>query len=76
MTAENPTQPVPDEILQQLLELALRPYQEIRDSISGLTLEESRSWDEFVHGPGYDPDPLRRYVRSHGGHCSGGGGCS
>lgn len=21
-----------------------------------------------------DPDPLRRYVRAHGGHCSGGGG--
>ncbi len=24
----------------------------------------------------YDSDPLRRYIRERGGHCSGGGGCS
>ncbi len=23
----------------------------------------------------YDTDPLRRYIRATGGHCSGGGGC-
>lgn len=27
-------------------------------------------------GTYYDPDPLRRYVRDHGGFCSGGGGPS
>jgi hypothetical protein len=38
--------------------------------------DRRRMWDEFIHGPGYDPDPERRYFREHGGHCSGGGGCS
>lgn len=33
-----------------------------------------RSYREFMETD-YDPDPLRRYVRAHGGHCSGGGGC-
>lgn len=34
------------------------------------------SYMEFTRGPGYDHDPERRYTREHGGHCSGGGGCS
>lgn len=34
------------------------------------------SYNEFVYGADYDPCPERRYVRAHGGHCSGGGGCS
>lgn len=71
---ENPTQPVPDDALLTLLEI-LFP-EPMRDSLSGLTMEESAAWDEFAYGPGYDSDPLRRYVREHGGHCSGGGGCS
>ncbi len=34
------------------------------------------SYMDFTRGPDYDHDPERRYTREHGGHCSGGGGCS
>jgi len=46
-------------------------HEPLRDSLSGLTFEEEMAWRDFTHGPGYDPDPLRRLIRFQGGHCSG-----
>jgi len=69
---EHPTQTVPADVLISLLSALER----------GLEREETpdcdpiESYERFRDGEAYDSDPLRRYVRSHGGHCSGGGGCS
>jgi hypothetical protein len=67
-----PTQPVPDDILLQLLEILFpTPRATSRD-----LRRAARNFNEFIYGDEYDPCPERRYVRAHGGHCSGGGGCS
>jgi hypothetical protein len=47
----------------------------MRDSLTGLTSDARADFDRFINGPDWDSDPLRRYTRSHGGRCSGGGGC-
>lgn len=57
---------------QQRVEFFNRPKPHRRLNIRAAV----ESYMEFTRGPGYDHDPLRRYVRAHGGHCSGGGGCS
>ncbi len=51
-----------------------KPVEPMRDAVSGLTLAQSRAFDEFIYGSDYDSDPERRWTRAHGGHCSGGGG--
>jgi len=65
-----PVEAVPQEVIPQ----TKSPDDAVRDAVSGLTREQMDSFNEFINGPGYDPSPLRRHIRSRGGHCSGGGG--
>lgn len=69
-TTREPGATIPDEVLLPLVEALCRDLSEPFDFAAA-----ERSYREFMETD-YDPDPLRRYVRAHGGHCSGGGGCS